>query len=1267
MPLWDNKTGTEFSKRDSILGVNMDESMKNLRACLSVGRFNRAEAILRRLATTTLFNVFEVQEANNTYLRSLMHALFRGTEGLTLTKIQTWFEVDMRQLGIEPDATTLALMVRTAFLLSSTKARERTIRRYLHIAEEVEMLESTMSSGEYLPEEWNALCEIRKDLFKELPQEEEEAATNSADPLVQNAVPSPPPLDIKACGQKGLGLGTLLQGLRSLYVGEKTGELDDFSRNSWQVGLEEDIVTAELERWRTQHAEMMKMGINPAMTSKYMEAILWEWQERLQASIQTQLDEMQLDTAAYMQGDGPYLEQVGAEKLAAVTILETIRSMNQEGMAPKIYKVTNNIGVALELEGALKTFQQRKENKARHIQHRHRKSVLQQLRKQANTSNKPTDTESEDQRSTESREQRSIEWPKVVKLRSAAMLLSKLIEVSKFPVIPEDVEAEAGEGSQEVKYEPAFAHSLVYYKGKRQGIIKAHPELQKRLSKEPPPSNLAHQLPMVAKPEPWTDSKGAYLRYPASLMRLKDVSGIQDMYMHAAIQEGNLDKVFKGLTVLGKTEWMVNRRVFDVMAEAWNTGEAITNLPPANPELILPMEPPKSAEKKVKYTWHREVRRLQNEHSGFHSNRCFINAQMEIARAFIGHSFFLPHNMDFRGRAYPIGGIFNHMGADNARGLFQFAKGKELGDTGLFWLRNHLANKFGFDKANLTDREQFTVEHWDDIKDSAADPLNGKKWWLKAEDPWQCLAACFELVAAMESEDPTTYVSYLPVHQDGTCNGLQHYAALGGDSLGAAQVNLLPRDKPGDIYSEVARLVIEDIKKDEAKGDPLAKCLSGKISRKVVKQPVMTYAYGVTYYGAKQQILKRLDEIIPNSHNIEYGNSILASYVTQKVFENFGALFTGSTRIQHWLAACAGRISTAVAPEQIEHVRNQSKKGKRGVAKKLHGLKFQSAVIWTTPLNLPVVQPYRQIDNTKMVSTALQQLKVLYPSAGDVVLKRKQMAGFPPNFIHSLDATHMLLSAIKCDEQDLTFASVHDSFWTHACDVPKMNENLRDAFVQIHSEDIIGRLGEEFNARYKSFMYQRSVPLASPFGQRINNMRAKRLKNSKTKAVQEDRRKVLLAPSLDELIEEYDRLKLLKSEDPTDRLQAESIETPASLYEALGSGHADLLYPEDAPVVESDLNETAMPLNAELADDIAREESSVAEVIQDPVFLANSGLSPDSTADAAADSSSTPDFRIIPKKRYRFISFWAPLEFPEVPKRGDFDVSVVKDSTYFFS
>lgn len=101
-----------------------------------------------------------------------------------------------------------------------------------------------------------------------------------------------------------------------------------------------------------------------------------------------------------------------------------------------------------------------------------------------------------------------------------------------------------------------------------------------------------------------------------------------------------------------------------------------------------------------------------------------------------------------------------------------------------------------------------------------------------------------ELKAALESPDPTAFISALPVHQDGTCNGLQHYAALGGDARGAQQVNLGVTDKPSDVYTHVADMVEQQLKDEIAKGDDndkFAKMLSGKISRKVVKQTVRRF------------------------------------------------------------------------------------------------------------------------------------------------------------------------------------------------------------------------------------------------------------------------------------------------------------------------------------------------------------------------------------------------------------------------------------------
>jgi DNA-directed RNA polymerase, mitochondrial len=95
-----------------------------------------------------------------------------------------------------------------------------------------------------------------------------------------------------------------------------------------------------------------------------------------------------------------------------------------------------------------------------------------------------------------------------------------------------------------------------------------------------------------------------------------------------------------------------------------------------------------------------------------------------------------------------------------------------------------------------------------------------------------------ELRAALESPNPHAYECAFPVHQDGTCNGLQHYAALGGDSRGAKQVNLSVAERPSDVYTYVANMVQNKIEEDAAKDHKYAKVVNGKITRKVVKQTV---------------------------------------------------------------------------------------------------------------------------------------------------------------------------------------------------------------------------------------------------------------------------------------------------------------------------------------------------------------------------------------------------------------------------------------------
>lgn len=79
---------------------------------------------------------------------------------------------------------------------------------------------------------------------------------------------------------------------------------------------------------------------------------------------------------------------------------------------------------------------------------------------------------------------------------------------------------------------------------------------------------------------------------------------------------------------------------------------------------------------------------------------------------------------------------------------------------------------------------------------------------------------------------------------------------------------------------------------------------------------------------------------------------------------------------------------------------------------------------------------------------------------------QRQKTAFPPNFVHSLDSTHMLLTAIRMQKLGLSYTSVHDSYWTHPCSVDQMNVTLRDCFAELYTQPILENLLTSFRTRY---------------------------------------------------------------------------------------------------------------------------------------------------------------------------------------------------------
>lgn len=471
--------------------------------------------------------------------------------------------------------------------------------------------------------------------------------------------------------------------------------------------------------------------------------------------------------------------------------------------------------------------------------------------------------------------------------------------------------------------------------------IKPHPYLH-RLYKDSHPETLSFDtisLPTCSPPRPWTDiNSGGYLLSKAGFIR--------DRYMKSSYLLRNtptkqLYPALDSLNQLGSIPWIINVPILDILIQIFRDGGSKElNVPQPStvvpsPSEIIGNEMDKNSRAIMKLLF--QLKRKKNE---MHSLWCDCLYKLSIANHFRDKVFWMPHNLDFRGRAYPVPPHLTHLSSDLGRSILMFAQGKPLGPKGFDWLKIHTINMTGLKKREpMHKRLEFANEILDLIVDSARNPLTGKMWWAKADEPWQTLAACKEIDNALQSPNAEEYICRLPIHQDGSCNGLQHYAALGRDQIGAKSVNLYPSDRPQDVYSVVANMVDEYRKIDADAGNEVARALEGHVSRKVMKQTVMTTVYGVTKFGARLQIARQLSDLKDFDQKYVWSGSM---YLVEKTFMSLQSMFESAKEIQNWFTDCA-RVITIRCNQYIE---------------------------WVTPLGLPVIQPYyKHNSNNQAIKT----------------------------------------------------------------------------------------------------------------------------------------------------------------------------------------------------------------------------------------------------------------------------------------------------------
>jgi DNA-directed RNA polymerase len=557
-------------------------------------------------------------------------------------------------------------------------------------------------------------------------------------------------------------------------------------------------------------------------------------------------------------------------------------------------------------------------------------------------------------------------------------------------------------------------------------------------------SKLFHPLwqPMIVPPKPWTTVDGG--GYYHERMKLTIVRGASQGYLKEITQQP-MPEVYSALNRLQETPWRVNTGMLSLVEEIWEANVQVKGLPPKYEEYDepLPTKPefkPDDPKSKEAYAeWKHEAADIFRTNMGHRNKRMAVGKLIRMATKLSEQSaIFFPCVLDFRGRMYSVPNYLNPQGSDLAKSLLIFSNGKPLGQRGAWWLAVHVANMFGYDKVSLAERQAWTREHSDRIRTMAENPLEDL-WWTEADKPFQFLAACIEWYGYLQEGE--SYMCHLPILVDGSCNGLQHFSAMLRDETCGAHVNLVPAEKPADIYAEVARLTVAALRTylstdASIQRDMAEKWLEYGVDRKMTKRPVMIVPYGGTQDGVRGYIEKALMEDRKKAKQV-FGKKLRrpATFLAGIMWDVMRQVIVGPRLAMDWL-----RDASRIAAKQ------------------------DLPVWWTTPSGFLVFQRYMDMSRS-VVKTKVGDkiMKLRLASEGTKPDRRKQATATAPNFVHSLDASALAMTINLCRQRGIdSFVAVHDSYGTHPADMDMLAKTLREVFVSMYqSDDVLARFRDE--------------------------------------------------------------------------------------------------------------------------------------------------------------------------------------------------------------
>ncbi len=547
---------------------------------------------------------------------------------------------------------------------------------------------------------------------------------------------------------------------------------------------------------------------------------------------------------------------------------------------------------------------------------------------------------------------------------------------------------------------------------------------------------------MQCPPEPWTNLlDGGYLsprrKLHCPLLPLTDIRKSERARLREEFTAEKMPKIFECANYLQAQSFEVHQATLKAIERVWTNGGGVLGVPvfklPVAPPCPLPADWVKAdgtpEELDTLYKWKRVA------HAHYEALKDWRCKTREIG-GFLKQSkgkgnIWFPVFVDKRGRWYYRGSP-NPQGSDISKAALHFSNKKPLGQQGLYWLRVHVANCFGFDKERFDTRAEWTASNWSSIQAALDSPEDHPDVW-GTDAPWCMYSAAWELREALRSHNPALYETGVIVHMDATCSGLQHFAGMLRDPVGGGYVNLYDDTGAGpkqDIYARVANNAITTIGKDSLSKDEtlsnMAKWwLDVGISRTMAKKPVMTYCYGATVRGTTEFIQSHVE----NDLAIAWPENIrpydYCQYAAIKLFTGIASTVPSAESTMQWLKS--------VAKAQPRGTRME----------------------WKSPTGFLVQHDYQAYDERriKLRSCGLETVLVREYNEGTKPVPMQNAVA--PNFVHALDASHLTLTALGMKRAGLNMVGIHDSFGTHPCDVAEMHTIIRQEFTKMYSENSV--------------------------------------------------------------------------------------------------------------------------------------------------------------------------------------------------------------------